>query len=332
MTLSLGVKNNNEALIFTDCMVTEISPSGERIGTSEALKLAKIFEGIYFSMVGDADQCKSVRDICRELVSKSISIEDAFNEVETFFKISKFDGPQFELLIMSRHNEVGSRLFYYRSDLSSGMIEINHGQYALLGSAKDAVEEKVKNFIVSSANENYIFATQFPMLLAAYLNQWCIGDNIHEGYKTFFGSRILYIYQNGKFEILQPTSITLAVFHSGERIVVRIFTHFWDEYGLILYDSYKHGLNYLVDDNNVNLENIPKGEDLYNRMRDIYFNHPHTRYQFMFIPDIGSYHISTCDEFKFINGEEGLPQKMQQELNNICTHFKKSGEVIFGNF
>lgn len=332
MTLSLGIKNRGQVLIFTDCMVSEFSQNGEYVGATEALKLSKIYDGIFFSMVGDAGECKRVREVCRGLVANMSSIEEAFNIIELFFKTSKFDGPVFEFLITSRHKKVEASLYYFRSNIDLGLIELNNAQYSLLGSATDAVSEKVTNFIKSSmeGSEKYCFKHQFPRLLGSYLNQWCIGDNVAEGYKTFFGSRILYLHQDGNEDFFQPTSITLAVLHSSAKIKVRMFMHFWDKYGLVLYDSYKHQLNYLIDDNCDNLRDIPKGEELFKSMREIYSNFPHTLYQFIFIPDTGSYNFFKCKEFKFIAGEEHFSPEIQEHLNKICSFYNKNGEVIFG--
>ena len=77
--------------------------------------------------------------------------------------------------------------------------------------------------------------------------------------------------------------------HTGPKVKIRFFSHFWDDFGLILYDSHKHRLCYLIDDNVSNLQKIPQGEELYERMREIYFNYPHQFWNFIFYPDIGHY-------------------------------------------
>lgn len=334
MTLSVGIKNRNATLLFTDCMATETSARGEKLGTTEVLKLSKICDGIYFSMVGDANSCKEIREICRHLVGSTSNLKSAFEELELFFNKSDLQSFNCEFLIISRHRPSESSLYYFKSG-QLGIAEILDGHFIVLGSAKPAVEEKLKNFLSSAIapqKEMYKFETQLPRLLATYLNQWCIGDKVDEGFLTNFGSRIIYLSQNEQCETLQPTSITVVVFHPLAKIQVRLFTHFWDEYGLILYDSFKHNLNYLIDDNSENLQRIPKGEALFERMRDIYFNYPHRLYQFMFVPDNEHYDFYEYEEFKFKDGEDAFPVQIKERLNMIANHFQKNAEVVFGDF
>lgn len=333
MTLSVGIKNKNSTLVFTDCMATEISARGEKLGTTEALKLSKICDGIYFSMVGDAAHCKEIREACRHVVSDSTNLKSSFEKLEFFFNKGDLQNYNCEFLIISRHKELESSLYYFKSG-QVGIAEILDGHFIVLGSAKPAVEEKLKNFLssaITTQKEMYKFETQLPRLLATYLNQWCIGDKVDEGFLTNFGSRIIYLYQNELYETFQPTSITIVVYHPLAKIQVRLFTHFWDEYGLILYDTFKHNLNYLIDDIDENLQKIPKGEALFERMRDIYFNYPHTLYQFMFVPDNEHYDFYEYAKFKFKDGENAFPAQIKERLNMIANHFQKNAEVVFGD-
>jgi hypothetical protein len=328
VTLSVGIKHKGQSLLFTDCMATEVDINGKQLGFSEANKLAKIFEGIHFSMIGDAHACKMIRDLCRDLPSSSSTIEEAFATIKTFLLSADFGEYNCEFLLISRHKKNESSLFHY-SSLKKELNEVLDGHHIVLGSGKMAVEEKL-NHAIPTGIATFRFEDQFPRLISSYLNQWCFGSNVHEGYLSNFGYRVVYLLQNVQKEVYQPTSVTFLVNHTLSKIKIRIFSHFWDDYGLVIYDSYKHRLNYLVDDNPYNIETIPKSEALFERMRQIYFNYQHEYWDFIFLPDIQTYDFLKSAPFSFIEGEPAFPEVIKERLNKIAQYFQKDAEVTFG--
>ena len=329
MTIAIGIRYGVEAIMLTDCLATVIDSASDEISFTNDLKVSVITKGIIASLVGDANSAKEMVISLSELVKDEINLSKSFTIIEDYLNIvDQSDKNYFELLIMSRHSGTESNIYYFKSS-EKGLTKLKDREYIVLGSGREAVFDKLTSFINSGLGK-FCFCHKFPLLLSMYLNQWCFGENVHEGFISRFGTRIYYIYQNEIEDIFQPTTAFYLVDHRLKEIKVRMFTHFWDDYGLIIYDSYKHLLSYLFDVS----KNVPKWneseEKLFERMRSIYFNHPHESWGFIFLPDNEHYDVLRSDPFKFKDGEESFPLNIKERLDKIAQYYNKPAMVTFG--